>query len=217
MKTIGRNILILSVLFLAACGDEEAQENSLASSDIPDGYRSLYVAKDADLPECNETTESWLAYVKSTKSFRACLAGIWEIVEAKGKDGEDGVAGEKGEQGDQGLPGEDGEDVTKIVDLGDTFIDPDTGVEWTWMSEGANYADAVNICAAEGLILPSASFSYKFQYYYFPYIGTMSDADAFWTDVVSASGHESRQLVSVGGTIFDSADIDLNYVICVTP
>ena len=120
MKKLSGLILLPSLVFLAACGDEVTQINQTGIEAVD--------AED-DLPKCTKDNENELVFVKDDLTARICTDGEWVAMkgnstctteELKDKSGYkivcDGdsigvvLNGEKGESGKDGKNGSDGED-----------------------------------------------------------------------------------------------------------
>lgn len=96
-----KTLLILALL--TSCGkssddDSPAQKQSNTDNN-PVLSTSYYVEKPSQLKQCEEMTRGYLAYVKETQQFMACLESGWTAVEIKGKDGKDGSNGTSGTNG----------------------------------------------------------------------------------------------------------------------
>ncbi len=99
MKTL---LLVLSIaLVLSGCGSSDSSSDSpsakaVESKDKSNVATSYYVENDAALVNCDKSTLGYLAYVKSSGEFKACLEAGWTVVDVKGKNGSNGSNGRDG-------------------------------------------------------------------------------------------------------------------------
>jgi len=193
--------LILMTL-ITSCGAEDQGSEPAADS----GQRSLYLNTEADLPQCNDESENWLAYIKADELFKACQGGQWVTVDVVGPKGEQGIAGEAGEPGTDAV----------ASDIGDQWTDPATGQIWTPLSTSETYDDAVALCASEGMILPAVAYHYKVIHFFFTFFSEQPIGTKYWTSVVTGSGHQTREIDNVSATA-DESDANENLVFCTTP
>lgn len=64
--------------------DDDKSKSDEAGEAAPQEHRSMLVASNDKLPECSESAEGWLVYVKKTEQFKACTGGAWEVVSPGG-------------------------------------------------------------------------------------------------------------------------------------
>lgn len=106
-----RFLTVLAIMTVTACGRANPSADSGASPLVaPQGTQTAkYYVQESDLPACDAATDHWLVYVASTKTFKACNAGSWIIVDVTGPTGATGT------QGAAGPPGANGSDSMASV------------------------------------------------------------------------------------------------------
>jgi hypothetical protein len=194
------------------------------------GQHTLYIASNERVPDCTLDAEGWLIYVEADQSFEVCVNTVWTAINLRGPQGETGAQGVKGDQGAQGgegIAGAQGDkgDKGDKGDAGSTFwtdstsavgaswLDPDTGKTWQIVGNSLAYASAT--CPVD-YSLPTGTLPFKFVNYFIEYVSLLPTSAAYWTSVVSPSGHYSRTITSNGTTTVDSLDTDANVTICVS-
>ncbi len=90
--------LIVATQILVACGSDDSGSSSSAVDNRQETgvSTSYYVASEKDLVVCDSSRRGYLAYVKDTAEFKACLEAGWTTVDVKGKDGKSGSNGAAG-------------------------------------------------------------------------------------------------------------------------
>ena len=115
MKRIGKDAmatllaLMMTLTALSGCSgtDDELDKND--PNELED-WNVFLVQSEAELPECDSSTNGRLYYLSSDSSFKACSGGSWSNIDLTGPAGADGQDGSDGEQGPQGPAGADGQD-----------------------------------------------------------------------------------------------------------
>ncbi len=97
-------LAVIGLFTLVSCGTSDSGSGSSAASPTPvaetsrsvdpDDESSTFMAKDdSALPECVASRLGRLAYIVSSKTFKACDESGWQTVSIKGQDGKDGTPG----------------------------------------------------------------------------------------------------------------------------
>lgn len=103
--------ILITATLLSACGkddssggsnDSSGQKDEKRSSDVPNISTSYYVNSVDDLVACDNQRKGFLAFIKKTNEFKACVDEGWVTVDLKGKDGKDGKDGKNGTDGKDG-------------------------------------------------------------------------------------------------------------------
>lgn len=101
----------LGMMILAGCGQGDQGTGMAASQPAPSQVQQTgtqtarYYVQDSDLPACDASTDHWLVYVASSRTFKACNGGTWTVVDVTGPAGATGATGPAGPAGPQGQAG----------------------------------------------------------------------------------------------------------------
>ena len=109
---------LIWLLLLIGCGDDKGNNETESKEDITT-LQSIALKSKHDLPECLESNETQLAYVKDEKVFYVCEKGDWLAIDLEVKSEIKTVVGAKGDDGS------DGETVTT-----NNWYDSVTGKYW---------------------------------------------------------------------------------------
>lgn len=93
--------LLITINLISSCGTDNSGSGSASTTDNRETgvSTSYYVASEKDLIACDSNRRGYLAYVKDTAEFKACLEAGWTTVDVKGKDGAKGSTGSNGAAG----------------------------------------------------------------------------------------------------------------------
>ena len=107
---------IVLVLLLQSCGssNDSGSTDSRVTKEETGVATSYYVDSDDQLVTCDNSRKGYLAYIKKSDQFKACVDGGWTAVNVKGKDGKDGTAST----------------VQNIAPDTTVWKDPNTGKSW---------------------------------------------------------------------------------------
>jgi len=86
---------LVPVFFITACGRSSA-DSGVATSLTPsttDPLSARYFSTNTDLPSCDASTDHWLVFVASIKTFKTCTDGTWIAVDVSGPAGPAGYVG----------------------------------------------------------------------------------------------------------------------------
>lgn len=102
MKNFTLLYIALSLL-ISSCGSDDSSSGSSPAVDNraqeTGVSTSYYVSSEKDLVACDSSRRGYLAYVKDTAEFKACLEAGWTTVDVKGKEGAKGSSGSNGAAG----------------------------------------------------------------------------------------------------------------------
>ena len=162
---------LLSVVIslgLLSCKEskKEGSKEGMALSAKP--KLALYVTTTAELPTCDESTKTQLAYVEKESVFKHCNGTSWVSVDLKGEKGEAGQTGEKGEKGDVGIS----KSVTLIAvfDATGRKIGVPLALEQTIPNEGQRISVMLNdgrivyVNPSDGRIVPDKAYVGNYQF-----------------------------------------------------
>ena len=135
MKRIGKDAmatllaLMMTLTALSGCSGPDDESDKNDSNELED-WNVFLVQSEAELPECDSSTDGRLYYLSTDSGFRACSGGSWSNIDLTGPagaDGQDGSDGEQGPQGPAGSDGLDGEDGTSFTIVGTVEETSDLG------------------------------------------------------------------------------------------
>lgn len=94
----------LVAISFVACGKDDSAESG-STPDKPSGgggvkkrhLQSISLATKADLPDCDASNDTQLAYIRDEATFYVCSSGEWGEVDIKGRDGNNGKDGADGQ------------------------------------------------------------------------------------------------------------------------
>ena len=121
--------LMMTLTALSGCSGPDDESDKNDSNELED-WNVFLVQSEAELPECDSSTDGRLYYLSTDSGFRACSGGSWSNIDLTGPagaDGQDGSDGEQGPQGPAGSDGLDGEDGTSFTIVGTVEETSDLG------------------------------------------------------------------------------------------
>lgn len=120
---------LLIVLLLMSCGGPTDNDGGASSPGINTNDKdssqteeninisARLVMPNEEYPECNESSQGQLIYVKVDSSFYYCDENLgWVVIDLQGSDGRDGADGAPGKDGQDGRDGRDGSNGTDGID-----------------------------------------------------------------------------------------------------